>query len=98
LFANLYDFLFVMQPKHPLLLSGRWHVSQYMIKPGIGQFFLNRVLSQAFTQVTEVHFLKALILIKTTIDESFSSAIGVDMLAHALGANAFHHALHWRID
>jgi len=42
----------------------------------------------------EVHFIEVLVLVVAGIDEGFFACFFVNVFAHTLGADAFHHALH----
>ena len=69
-----------------------------MGQPHSGELFLNRILPQPGLQIREINPIKVLILVVAGIYEVFLSGIGLDMLAKALRADAFHHALHGRVD
>ena len=65
-----------------------------MGQPHSGELLLNRILPQPSLQIREINPIQVLILVVAGIHKVLLPGIGLDMLAKALRADAFHHALH----
>ena len=69
-----------------------------MRQPHPREFLLNGILPQSRLEIGEVHAVQILVLIIAGVNKVLLPSIRLDMLAKALRADAFHHALHGRID
>src|SRR5437764_226126 len=67
---------------------------EQVVEPQRGELFLERVSPEAHAQVVPVHPIHRLVLIEAGEDEGLLAGLRVAVLAEALGADLFHHALH----
>src|ERR1700740_2811702 len=66
--------------------------------PECRQLLRHRILAEALMQYAEIDRVERLVLVEAGEYDRLDTRDGVLLQLRALGANFFHHALHWRVD